>query len=436
MQQRLAPAHRTLGIGDRLEQQQFADLLLGHRLALHELLEFLDILVAVEGDAVPLAAVAAGTSRLLVVSFERLRDVVVDHIAHVGLVDAHTEGDRGDDHLDALHEEVVLVGRTRRGIHTGVVGPRPDAVGHQQFGELLDLLAAQAVDDAALALVLLDEADDLAIDVVLGTDLVVEVRPVERRLEDRHVGHAQVLLDVHLHLGRRGGRQGDQRRLPDLVDDRADAAVLRTEVVTPLRDAVGLVDGIERDLDLAQEGHVVLLGERLGREIEQLGLALHDIRAYLRHGRLVERRIEEVGDARLGREGTHGIDLILHQGDQRRDDDRDPVHEQRRQLVAQRLAAARRHQHERILTLQYVADHRLLIPFERRKAEVLLQLVVQQGRIVLFHLSVFALLLYKIQCKDKKLFGKKHNFVENYLKETQCVCTRANSSKNTRPAPS
>ena len=271
---------------------------------------------------------------------------------------------------------------------------------------------------------------------MLGTDLVVEVRPVERRLEDRHVGHAQVLLDVHLHLGRRGGRQGDQRRLPDLVDDRADAAVLRTEVVTPLRDAVGLVDGIERDLDLAQEGHVVLLGERLGREIEQLGLALHDIRAYLRHGRLVERRIEEVGDARLGREGTHGIDLILHQGDQRRDDDRDPVHEQRRQLVAQRLAAARRHQHERILTLQYVADHRLLIPFERRKAEVLLQLVVQQGRIVLFHLSVFALLLHKIQCKDKKLFGKKHNFVENYLKETQCVCTRANSSKNTRPAPS
>ena len=360
----------------------------------------------------------------------------MDDVAHVGLVDAHAEGDRGDNHLDALHQEIVLIGGARRGVHPGVVGPRADAVGHQQFGELLDLLAAQAVDDTALALVLLDEADDLAIDVVLGTDLVVEVRPVERRLEDRHVGHTQVLLDVHLHLGRRGGRQGDQRRLPDLVDDRADAAVLRTEVVTPLRDAVGLVDGIERDLDLAQEGHVVLLGERLGRKIEQLGLALHDIRAHLRHGRLVERRIEEVGDARLGREGTHGIDLILHQGDQRRDDDRDPVHEQRRQLVAQRLAAARRHQHERILTLQYVADHRLLIPFERRKAEVLLQLVVQQGRIVLFHLSVFALLLHKIQCKDKKLFGKKHNFVENYLKETQCVCTRANSSKNTRPAPS
>ena len=51
----------------------------------------------------------------------------------------------------------------------------------------------------------------------------------------------------------------------------------------------------------------------------------------------------------------------------------------RRQLITERLAAARRHQHERILPIQHIADHRLLIPFERRKAEILLQLVMQQG---------------------------------------------------------
>ena len=149
-------------------------------------------------------------------------------------------------------------------VHPGVVGQRPDAVGHEQLGQLLDLLAAQAVDDAALALVLLDEADDVVVDVVLGPDFVVEVRAVERRLENRSVGHAQVLLDVELHLGRGRGRQGDQRRRADLVDDRPDAAVLRTEVMAPLRNAVRLVDGVERNLYLAQERHVVLLGERLG----------------------------------------------------------------------------------------------------------------------------------------------------------------------------
>ena len=326
-----------------------------------------------------LAAVTAGAARLLIIPLQRLGDVVMDDVAHVGLVDAHAEGDRGDDHLDALHQEIVLIGGARRGVHPGVVGPRADAVGHQQFGELLDLLAAQAVDDAALALVLLDEADDVVIDVALGTDLVVEVRTVERRLEDRSVGHPEVLLDVHLHLGRGCGREGDQRRRADLVDDRPDAAVLGAEIVAPLRDAMRLVDGVERHLYFMQERHVVLLGERFGGEIEQFGLPGEHVGADLRHGGLVERRIEEMRDPRLGRKGPHRIDLVLHQGDQRRDDDGDPVHQKRRQLVAQRLAAARGHQHEGILAFQHVADHRFLVPLERRKAEILFQLVMQQG---------------------------------------------------------
>ena len=379
VQQRLAAAHRTLGIGDRLQQQQLADLLFGDGLALHELLEFLNILIAVKGQAVTLAAVTAGAAGLLVVPLQRFGNVVVNDVAHVGLVDAHAESDRGDDHLDALHQEIVLVGSPRHGVHARMVGQRTDAVGDEQLGKLLDLLAAQAVNDAALALVLFDEADDVAVDVALGADLIVEVRPVERRFEDRGVGHAQVLLNIQLHLGRGRGREGDQRRGADLVDDRADAAVLGPEVVSPLRDAVRLVDGVERHLYLMQERHVVLLGERLGGEIEQFGLPGEHVGADLRHGGLVERRIEEMRDSRLSRECAHRVDLVLHQGDQRRDNDGDPVHQERRQLIAQRLAAARRHQHEGIIAFQHVADHRFLVPFERRKAEVLLQFVVQQG---------------------------------------------------------
>ena len=327
VQQRPAAAHRTLGIGDRFEQQQLADLLFGDGLALHELFELLDVLITIKGQAVAFAAVTAGAARLLVIAFERLGNVIVDDIAHVGFVDAHAEGDRRHDDLDALHQKVVLIGGARRRVHTGMVGQRPDAVGHEQFGEFLDLLAAQAVDDAALAFVLLDETDDVVVDIVLGPDFVVEIRTVERRLEDRSVGHAQVLLDVELHLGRGGRREGDQRRRTDLVDDRADAAVLRTEVVAPLRDAVRLVDGVERNLDFAQERHVVLFGKRLGGEIEQFGLAVEYVLADLRHGSLIERRIEKMRNSRLGRESAHGVDLVLHQGDQRRYDDRDTVHQ-------------------------------------------------------------------------------------------------------------
>ncbi len=390
VQQRLAAAHRALGIGYRLQKEQFADLLLGNRLAVHEFLELLDILVAVEGQAVALTTITTGTTRLLVVTFERLGNVVVNHIAHIGFVDTHTEGDRCHNNIDTLHEEVILIRRTRGGIHTGMVGTGFDAVGYEQLGQLLDLLAAQAVDNTALTLVLLDVEDNIVVHIALGADFVVEVRAVERGAEDRRIVHAEVLLDIHLHLGGSRRGQGDERRIADLVDDRADTTILRTEVVTPLRDTVRLVDGVERNLDFTQKGDIVLFRERLGGEVEQLGLAVQDILAHLLHGRLVERRIQEVGNARILGEGAHRIDLILHQGNQRRYDDRHTLHDEGGQLVAERFTTTGRHQDKGVPTGKHIADDSLLITFEGRKPEVFLQASVQQGRIVAFHFGVIS----------------------------------------------
>lgn len=118
----------------------------------------------------------------------------MDDEPHVGLVDTHAESDRGDDHVGALHQEIVLILGARGRIHARMIGQRLDAVGHQQLGQFLDLLAAQTIDDAAAPLLLLDEADDVAVHVVLGTDFVIEIRTVERRFENRGVVHAEVLL--------------------------------------------------------------------------------------------------------------------------------------------------------------------------------------------------------------------------------------------------
>ena len=59
--------------------------------------------------------------------------------------------------------------------------------------------------------------------------------------------------------------------------------------------------------------------------------------------------------------------------DQRRHDDRQPRPRQRRQLEAERLAAARRQQREHVLARQRVADDLLLQGPKGREAEVLLQ---------------------------------------------------------------
>jgi hypothetical protein len=179
VEQEFAAAHAGLGVAHGVGQQLFADLLFGHGLALEELLQLLDVLVAVEGDAFAFAAIAPAATGFLVVALQALGDVVVDHEAHIGLVDAHAEGDGGHDHVHVLHQEAVLVAGALRGVHAGMVGQGLDAVHHEGLGDLLHLFAAEAIDDAAAAPVLFHEADDLAGHVLLGAHLVMQVGAVE-----------------------------------------------------------------------------------------------------------------------------------------------------------------------------------------------------------------------------------------------------------------
>jgi hypothetical protein len=78
-------------------------------------------------------------------------------------------------------------------------------------------------------------------------------------------------------------------------------------------------------------------------------------------------------DARL----LEGADLVVHQCDQGTDDDGDalagPVTDDRRYLVAQALAAAGGHEHERIAAADGVLDDRLLQATERAVAEDLVE---------------------------------------------------------------
>ena len=110
---------------------------------------FLEEAVArrVEQHALRRLAVATGAAGLLVVGFERPRQVEVDDRADVGLVDAHAEGVGGDDDLGlAAHEPVLGLG---------------------------PLLAGQArvVDDGLAAQLLLEElADRLATRPARGVD--------------------------------------------------------------------------------------------------------------------------------------------------------------------------------------------------------------------------------------------------------------------------
>ena len=130
-----------------------------------------------------------------------------------------------------------------------------------------------------------------------------------------------------------------------------------------------LVDHHEPHADRPERPDERLLPQALGRGVEKARVAGGDRREPRRRLFGVERRVDE----RRRRPDLRGqlVDLVLHQRDQRREDERGGGSQHRRELVCQRLASARRHDRERVGAVEGGTDHRLLSGSEAVEAEEL-----------------------------------------------------------------
>ena len=289
------------------------------------------VLLAREEDDERLVDGAPGTSHLLVVGDRRARRAHVDHEPEVGLVEAHAEGGRGDEGLDPVGLEVRLEGLPLGRVGPARVGGDRHTGSLELGGHLLGDGHGQAVDDPGP----FDRAEGLEQPgdsrglILEAKDAQVQRLAVEPTTQDEHfcagavhAGHLELLGDVlrDAGVGGRGGRQdGDTRG--ELAEQSPDAAVVGTEVVAPVRDAVRLVDddqagvGSEARQDLVAEARVV---EALGRAEEDVDLPGFDLRVDLVP-------LRDVG--RVDRGGTDAgplgcRDLVTHEGEQGGDDDR------------------------------------------------------------------------------------------------------------------
>ncbi len=316
-----------------------------------------------------LSAIPSGPARFLIVGLEGLGHVVVDDKTHVGFVDAHAKGNGGDNDIDILHQELVLSARTLCRIHARMVRRRLYSIDLQGVGDFFHLLSAQAIDDAAAPLVFQGVLHDLAQGVFFWPHFIKQVGPVEARLVYVGTEDAEVLLDVVLHLGGGGGGQGNGGELANAVNDLPQTPVLGAKVMSPFRNAVGLVDGKKAEPDRTEEIGVLLFVERFRSHIEQLGLTRGHGFLYLDHLVLAQRAVEEMGDVVVIRVSADGVHLVLHQSDQRADHDGGAFLNQGGELVAQRLAAAGGHDDKNIPPLHHAGYDGFLVSFELIKPE-------------------------------------------------------------------
>src|SRR5260221_13602964 len=273
----------------------------------------------------------------------------------VRFVDTHSEGYRSYDDLHVLVEEKVLPFCPELAVQTSVVGYRLDAIGHKHVCQLFCRLPVERIDNTAFAFLLNDITDNAFNGLVLldlRLDLVIKIGPVEGGYEDIRVAEPEIFDDVAFYLrgGRcRKGNDGDFRA--DLVHHFPQSAVFGPEVMPPFRDTVCFIDGEERYLQVAEKFHVFLLGQRLGRYIEHFGMPVQQVFMHFPDLFFAKRGVEEVGDTVLAAVTTDEVDLVLHQSDQRTNDNSHTFADNGGQLIAKTFATTCRHDDESVLFL-------------------------------------------------------------------------------------
>ena len=316
-------------------------------------------------------AVTPGATRFLVVGLDTAGHIEVHDKTHIRAVDAHAKGVRRHGHIVPAGDELVLPILALGVVESAVILNGAQAPFAELPADLVHFLPCGAVDDAGFELL-----DDLLqplvlFVVVLGVrDVEAEIRALEAPDGDEGIAQAEDAQDIAAHLGRGGGSEGDHLRSAQRIERLPEPEVVGPEIMSPLREAVRLIDGEQADLDLLHRVEKHAAAETLGRDIHELVFATANGVDALR---LLGQR-EGAVDQR-GRDATtlQRIYLILHQRDERAHDHGHAFHHHGRKLVAERFPAAGWHDHECVATGEQIGHHRLLPVEELAKAEVFSQ---------------------------------------------------------------
>ncbi len=397
------PAGGGLGEADHgVELVQLDADLLGVAAALDQRARDGRVAEAEEQQGVGGQAVPACPPRLLVVALEVLGQVVVHHEAHIGLVDSQAEGDRGDDHVDLVVGEGGLHPVAFAGRQAGVVGGGRHAGRRQAPGHLFGALAREAVDDARLAGPVAarrpgaGRQGDVCRPPCSGC-WACRSRRRNRARRRAPGGRARRRgsagrrwrcrrRSARRERGRAAGRdrctrgenRGPTARRSELRRWQRERRAGRRAARRGRRPAARLRAArlraagraVTTRAEASQPFEKAVGHEPLGRHVEQVELAAVQAREHAPRRGGVERRVVEGGPhARC----QQGVDLVLHERDERRDDDAHARPDDGRNLVTQRLAAAGRHEHEGVAAGEQVLHDLALMGPELAKAEDTMQ---------------------------------------------------------------
>ena len=186
-----------------------------------------------------------------------------------------------------------------------------------------------------------EKAEQLRVPVLRPAHLEVEIRPVKARGD--LIGRLQVEQAHDVAADRlrcRRGERAQARPNGQPFDERLDLQIAGAEILPPLADAMCLVDDDLRNLRMAGKVEKQLRQQAFRRDIDDLVNAISRV---LKRQHKLARRERAVKIGRAHAVLQKRADLVAHQRNQRRNDERHAREHERRDLVAERLARARGH---------------------------------------------------------------------------------------------
>ena len=194
-----------------------------------------------------------------------------------------------------------------------------------------------------------DRLGDLRVHIQFRTHPVKQIRAIERSDQHRRVREPELLDDVAAHALGRGRGVGVNARARKTRLQLREPAIFGPEIMSPLADAVRLVDREAGNLQARRELEKSRRQQPLRRDEYKMmpaagELALDVTNFHLIHAAMNRRR-------RIAGQPQR-IDLVLHQRDKRRDHDVGAPSDRRRHLVAERLAAPGRHHDQRVAAVE------------------------------------------------------------------------------------
>ncbi len=265
------------------------------------------------------------------------------HPPDIAFIYAHAESHRGTNHAHIAVDKRSLRRLAHSCAQTGMIACRTYTDSLQRRRHVLGLRTAQAINYARIVGIFRHElahtpyASCLA---RVGRHFDAYVWTIETAYPRERTIKSELIHNIVPRKAVGCGRKRHHRHTGQRLFHIGKFRVHGTEIMSPLRYAVGLVDGHEpyrqTPAPRTKVGH-----KSFGRSVQQFHAAETSLLKSLTH--LILGTVGMDGGSRnaVGHQRRH---LIVHQSDKRRHHHAHAVGKQRRKLIAKRLSASRRHQ--------------------------------------------------------------------------------------------